>query len=382
MSILYHELREIESSKARELVRKVLEKNSGNVSKTARILGISRNTVRRARDGGLEDLSRRPHHSPTKTEHSLEELIVKESKRTGFRYRRLASYIWGKYGIKISEDTIKAVLKRNRVKKKTRRAYNGKQRSLYDYEALMPFSEFQLDTKHLLDKSALPMEVYEHMKDYKLPLYEWNLMDIGTRTRFTAYSYELGSVFGLMFVVFSVLWLRAHNVRGLIKIRMDNGAEFCGGSERKLKQWNMMLSLLGVRLETIPPGAKHLMAVVENSHRDDDEYFLMIHAERCMNAKTFIYKAQQWQDTWNLYKHSHGKGMNGLTPYRKLKASKSSINAHVLNFPVVLMEDLLKTAGIITMFLKSFYTGKYVYTKCHFHIESHQIPHNSHGYKT
>lgn len=57
MSILYHELREIETSKARELVRKVLAKNNGNVSETARILGISRNTVRRARDGSLEDLS-------------------------------------------------------------------------------------------------------------------------------------------------------------------------------------------------------------------------------------------------------------------------------------------------------------------------------------
>lgn len=363
MSILYHELREIETSKARELVRKVLAKNNGNVSETARILGISRNTVRRARDGSLEDLSRRPHHSPNKTEHSLEELIAKESKRTGFRYRRLASYMYGKYSLKISEDTIKAILRRNRVKKKTRRSYNGKQRSLYDYEVLMPFSEFQLDTKHLLDKSALPKEVYEHIKDYNLPLYEWNLMDIGTRTRFTAYSYELSSVFGLMFIVFAVLWLRAHNVRGIIKIRMDNGMEFCGGSERKLRQWNMILSLLGVRLEAIPLGAKHLMAVVENSHRDDDEYFLMIHAERCNNTKTFLYKAQQWQDTWNFYKPSHGKGMNGLTPYRKLKKSKSTINSHVLRFPVVLMEDLLKAAGIITMFLK-LQTGKYVPTKC------------------
>lgn len=79
------------------------------------------------------------------------------------------------------------------------------------------------------------------------------------------------------------------------------------------------------------------MAVVENSHRDDDEYFLMIHTERCMNTKTFIHKAQQWQDTWNFYKHSHGKGMNGLTPYRKLKKSKSAINTYVLKFPVVLM---------------------------------------------
>jgi len=37
--ILYHELREIEPSKARQLVRKVLKQTGGNVSKTARILG-------------------------------------------------------------------------------------------------------------------------------------------------------------------------------------------------------------------------------------------------------------------------------------------------------------------------------------------------------
>ena len=117
-----------------------------------------------------------------------------------------------KYGMKVSENTIKAILKRNGVKKNTKRSYNGKQRALYDYEALMPFSEFQLDTKHLLDKNALPKEVYNHMNEYNLPLYEWNLIDIATRTRFTAYSYELTSVFGFMFIVFNVLWLRTHNV--------------------------------------------------------------------------------------------------------------------------------------------------------------------------
>jgi hypothetical protein len=56
-------------------------------------------------------------------------------------------------------------------------------------------------------------------------------------------------------------------------------------------------------------------------------------------------------------------GMHGLTPYSKLKNSKSAINPHVLKFPVVLIEDLLKTAGLITMFLKSHLTGKYVHTK-------------------
>jgi DNA-binding NtrC family response regulator len=63
--IIYHELRDISPEKARELVRKVVANQEGDVSETARILNISRPTVRRARDGGLEDQSRRPLHSPT-----------------------------------------------------------------------------------------------------------------------------------------------------------------------------------------------------------------------------------------------------------------------------------------------------------------------------
>jgi transcriptional regulator with PAS, ATPase and Fis domain len=41
----YHELREVSSKKARELVGKVLEQNKDNVSKSAKVLGISRNSV-------------------------------------------------------------------------------------------------------------------------------------------------------------------------------------------------------------------------------------------------------------------------------------------------------------------------------------------------
>ncbi len=55
-------------------MRKVLVKKKGNVSEKAPILGISRKTVRMARDGSLEDLNIRPHYSPNKTEHSLRSL--------------------------------------------------------------------------------------------------------------------------------------------------------------------------------------------------------------------------------------------------------------------------------------------------------------------
>jgi hypothetical protein len=54
---IVYDLRAIAPTKAREVVRKVLLHMNGNVTETARILGISRPTVRRARDGILGDCS-------------------------------------------------------------------------------------------------------------------------------------------------------------------------------------------------------------------------------------------------------------------------------------------------------------------------------------
>jgi len=82
-------LRKTSPEAARLLVRKVLEQNGGNVSKTARILGISRKTVRRAREGPLGDLSRRPKNSPNRLKTECEQLILTEAKRTGYGYRKL-----------------------------------------------------------------------------------------------------------------------------------------------------------------------------------------------------------------------------------------------------------------------------------------------------
>ncbi|MCX7991978.1 MAG: IS481 family transposase, partial [Proteobacteria bacterium] len=96
------ELRKRSPALGREIIRKVLDSNNGNVSLTAKILNISRNTVRRARDGDLEDKSRRPKTSPKKISAEIEEIIIKYAKITGFRYRRLSKYIRDKLNIHIS----------------------------------------------------------------------------------------------------------------------------------------------------------------------------------------------------------------------------------------------------------------------------------------
>lgn len=83
---------------------------------------------------------------------------------------------------------------------KNTRKTKKEERSLCDYESRIPFSEFQLDTKYLLDKESHPKEVYEHMRKYNLPRYEWYIIiDVAARTRFTAYThYKISSAFGFI----------------------------------------------------------------------------------------------------------------------------------------------------------------------------------------
>lgn len=278
--LTYHEIRQLSESKAREVILAVLKKKRGNVSATARALKIQRRTVRRARDGTREDNSRRPHNSPRRTETFLEQLTVKEGELTGYRYRRLSGLLYDKYGLTIAEETVKAILRRNAVPRKHVRTMNRRQRPLYDYEALAPFAEMQLDTKHLLDMNALPKEVYTHMLRHKLPTYEWNIIDAATRIRFTAYSHELSATFGWLFIFIVIHWLRTHGVRHPIHIQADNGSEFCASSKQKEEKLNALLKPLDASFTSIPAGKKYLQGIVENSHRHDDEQFLAIHPTR------------------------------------------------------------------------------------------------------
>ncbi|RLA84460.1 MAG: hypothetical protein DRG31_04915 [Deltaproteobacteria bacterium] len=144
---------------ARLLVRKVLEQNGGNVSKAAMILGISRKTVRRAREGPLEDLSRRPKSSPNRLKNEFEQLILTEAKRTGYGPMRLSKLLWRKYSLGISPNTVKAILRRHGIGRKKRRVRRSS-RPLYDYEHLLPFEEMQVDTKYVLDQDSLQKDPY------------------------------------------------------------------------------------------------------------------------------------------------------------------------------------------------------------------------------
>jgi len=60
------------------------------------------------------------------------------------------------------------------------------------------FGDLTLDW-WILDKKGLPGEVYEHIKGHGLPIYQWTLIDVATRARFLAYSWELSGPLGRCF---------------------------------------------------------------------------------------------------------------------------------------------------------------------------------------
>ncbi|MFQ6056987.1 MAG: helix-turn-helix domain-containing protein [Methanosarcinales archaeon] len=103
---------------ARKLIVETYLKNR-NFSETARLWKTSRNVVRKwvkryfERDKDtFRDLSHAPKNSSSRTKEKIENAVLKMRKDTGFGRRRLAFYLYSEKGIKISEHTIRHILKR------------------------------------------------------------------------------------------------------------------------------------------------------------------------------------------------------------------------------------------------------------------------------
>ena len=340
---LYHAMRkEHGPDAARGLACKILDQQDGNVSRTADILGCSRLCVRRSRDGPLADASRVPHGQPRKIETKLETLCLKERKATGYGRRRLSMHVALKYGIVVSENTLKRVLRRNGVRLNCYRRGSRAPKPLYDYAALLPFEEAQIDTKHIEDYGALGPMVFR-LRKFNLPPYQWTYVDAKTKTRFLAYSHSLGRGYGTLFVSLVALWLRSCGIETALHMQQDGGSEWLQPDDAESQEMLRLLSeYWHVSVRTIPTGKKWMQGIVERSHRTDDEEFYRPHLEKISSCSVFLRKAQQWQDTWNSLRQHWGHGMEGKTPMQKLSESDILVPEKVFHFPVLLLDDVLR----------------------------------------
>ena len=240
---------------------------------------------------------------------------------------------------------IKGVYKRNQLKVKKIRSRNGNVRPLYDYAQLGCFENIHYDVKHVLDMSALPDNIYKLFAANKeLPLFQWTIQDAKSRFRFLGYSREINSEFGLKFLLFVIQFIKnaliAFNRQ--IRIGVDNGVEFCRGSERKEQDWNSILKLLNACLYSYHPGHDIRKNLIERSHLTDDRYLYMSRGVYMADLADYMREVRNYLYYFNFKRPHTGISMKGRTPAQVLIDSGMLGVKELLKFPVIVLEDEIK----------------------------------------
>ena len=244
---------------------------------------------------------------------------------------------------KLTLGQLKGIYKRNQLKTVVTRSANRERRHLYDYQAIACFAFMHLDVKHILDKHALPQDIYDLLSSNGAPIYEWNLIDAKSRARFTAYSYGLNAEFGFRFLVFAMQYIRTtlRNQEQHIRIGMDNGLEFCLGSKRKEDEWNRILAVLNASIYQYDPNFDIRKNLIERSHKTDDEALFIPRGIYMTNKYTFHQEVINYADYWNKKRQHTGIGMNNRTPEEVLKQQGLIGVDRLLQFPVLILEDTI-----------------------------------------
>ncbi|MCL0093188.1 hypothetical protein M1N92_06030, partial [Dehalococcoidia bacterium] len=79
---------------------------------------------------------------------------------------------------------------------------------------------------------------------------------------------------------------------------------------------------------------------VERSHRSDDEELYIPFLLNIQNGQELLEKAMGWQYFYNLVRPHYGTGMNGKTPFEKLKDLSYDLPEEFALFPPVILDTI------------------------------------------
>lgn len=348
MTILSQSYAMLKGETGEEFARKTLLENlrfnKGNVKKTAREMGCSRNTIYLALEKERNnDLSDKPHTPksphPKTTPQETVDLITKRRKETGFGKRRLRWYIASQENLLVPESTIGKILhdrKLARKKKRVRREYH---RIKYQWNKILPFEQLEMDTKEIADKKTLPKEIYDYVKknSHFIPQWQWTIIDPLTRIRFLSWSYSkdwsCGQVFGKMVI----WWLRSFGFSGNITNWSDGGTEFNAAQWGAFKRTcENFWQPLGVERKIIRKGHPEDNPYVERSHQTDDYEFYIPHLLKAKSELDFIKLGAWWQKVYNTIRPS--MALEDMTPYQKLKSLSYPTPKEFCLFPILILD--------------------------------------------
>lgn len=310
----------------------------------------------------LKNQSTKPHFHSNQTQIEVERKFS-EIFKNGLKYgpNRMSSILNRRYSdstdpieqklSKLRPKAIRGIFKRQKLRLQKVKTANGNRRALYEYDRIGCFEYVHYDVKHILDKKALPQEIYDQLADNPdIPIYQWTLQDVKSRTRFLAYSHSYNAEFGLKFLIFGIGFIRVYlcNWDQSITVGIDNGVEFCSGSERKEAEWNQILQPLNCQIYSYEPGHDIRKNLIERSHRTDDEELYVPRGIYMKDIASFMEETKKYQYYFNFQRQHTGIGMNNKTPAEILLMNGVTGVKHLMQFPTICLENEIETLRKMT----------------------------------
>jgi len=274
----------------------------------------------------------------------------------------LKKYIWfEKYNSHwVTLSKVKGFFKRNNLKPKKIKSVNHEYRSPFDFQKTLAFSRLYTDIKHIPDKHALPLEIYNKFKYWTdndwvvikwFPKYELNIIEQNTRIRFIAYLTELDSHLIMNFIEYVVIFIRWNNFlpsSEQIIIWMDWWAEFLRWSQKKIDLYNKHMEYLNTKYYCYDWPKDTRKNLIERSHLSDDLEFFIPRGYSINTKKSFLTEASKYQEYRNFHRNHTWRFMNDLTPIQKAKKIWV-YNIEIMSiFPTVILQDFYKEISTIS----------------------------------
>ncbi len=279
---------------------------SGNISKTCRYFGISRqayyewkHSYAKCGEKGLINSKPCPENPTLRIPQEIEEKILYLRKTYHLGQLRISWFLERYHGLKVSSGGVYQVLKRNGLNRLPR---NAKTRTVQTqrYEKQVPGHHIQVDVKFLK---------FQKPDKKSIRRFQYTAIDDATRIRAMKIYNRHTQQNAINFIdhVISKFPFRIHTVR------TDNGHEFQA-------KFHWHLQDLGIRHFYIKPRTPRLNGKVERSHATDDmEFYQLLTYTGDVDLNR---KLKEWEDYYNFHR-PHGS-LHGRAPYEVLKEKLAS----------------------------------------------------------
>ena len=284
---------------------------------------------------GLEELSRRPHHSPLATPQEERKMLVKLKKK----YKRIGADM-----IKVIEDiprsarTMRKVWREEGISSRKRRKKHLTKQNLREVKKKWAlFQQIDEDTKDLID---IP-EYWPQMKEKRLPKVQYSARDVTSGMSYFAFADDRSLIYATLFTAYLNWYLQKVGVDLSKTTRQtDNGSEYIGSWQAKKSSvyTKAVESVSGQIHSTIFPGAHRFQSDVETYHNLVEMEFYEV--EDFKNRSDFLNKAYSYQLFFNLMRPNSYK--ENKTPWQLAKEKDSKVSIEVAKIPPVFLDDLLR----------------------------------------